>query len=94
LKASNRSSALSDSTAAAAMASCTSVSTSSQRRPRRSRGAAIALPMAMPARTDASMIVNAYAVGRSSVTSMRNQTISSASDITPDNVKVSRIARP
>ena len=44
----------------------------------------MALPIAMPASTHASMIVKAYAVGRRKITSMRNQMISRASDITPE----------
>jgi hypothetical protein len=50
----------------------------------------MALPSAMPDSTAASMIVNAY--GRS-VTSIRNHTISSASDITPERMNVQRMAR-
>ena len=79
-----RVSALNDSTAAAPMSAWMTASQAIQFLRPRSTGAAIALPIAMPASTQASMIVNAYAVGRKNNTSIRNQIISSANDITPD----------
>src|SRR5688572_13670946 len=59
-------------------------STGSQLRRRRRIGAAITLPSAMPANTQASMIVNAYAVGLRKRTNILNHTISRARDIKPE----------
>ena len=55
----DRVSALNDSTAATPISAWMTASTGSQLRRSRSSGAAIALPIAMPASTQASMIVNA-----------------------------------
>ena len=55
-----------------------------QFRSRRSSRAAIAPPIAMPARTVASIVVNAYVVASRNCTRMRNQRISSASAARPE----------
>ena len=62
-----RVSALNDSTAAAPMSAWMTASQAIQFLRPRSTGAAIALPIAMPASTQASMIVNAYAVGAKTI---------------------------
>src|SRR5687768_3572740 len=82
-----RVSALNDSTAATPTSAWMTASHAIQFLRPRSSGAAMALPMAMPANTQANMIVNAYAVGRKNSTSIRNQMISSANDITPETKK-------
>ena len=89
----DRVSTLNDSTAAKPISAWMTASIGIQLPRIRSSGAAIALPIAMPASTHASMIVKAYAVGRRKITSIRNQMISSASDIKPETKKIHSTSR-
>ena len=80
-------SALNPKAVATAMATCSAPNSTSVGSFRRSQGAAIRLPPAMPASTVPSMAVKAYVVAGKYRTSVLNQTTSRASDVKPEKKK-------